>query len=211
MKFPESTLAHYWIDPLDKPANLGIEIGGSAHNPFTFKTKLNVDYSDSLDTIYKQEEIKLCGEALPVNIVAFGDELPFTDGQLSYVINSHLFEHLPNPIRALLEWWRILKPGGIIYSVVPFRDAAPQDVKRSVTTLGHLVADYFYGRDYETHPVAEGYDKYGHYHVYTLDSYLRLIDLVNEIPDSSMFEVVDMLKTCDKVPNGFVVVLKAIK
>ena len=39
MKFKESALAHRLLDGLE-----GIEIGGSAHNPFGLKTR-NVDYS----------------------------------------------------------------------------------------------------------------------------------------------------------------------
>jgi hypothetical protein len=64
LKFKESLLAHKLLDGLE-----GIEIGGSAHNPFGLKTR-NVDYTDKMDTVFKQAEIEMCGDALPVDIVA---------------------------------------------------------------------------------------------------------------------------------------------
>ncbi len=64
MKFKESQIAHKYLDGLK-----GIEIGGSAHNPFGLNT-INIDISDS--EIFKQEQKKLCGEILKVDIVAPG-------------------------------------------------------------------------------------------------------------------------------------------
>ena len=58
MKFRESTLAHNYLDGL-----VGIEIGGSAHNAFGLKTR-NVDYTADMNTVYKQAEVKMCGEAM---------------------------------------------------------------------------------------------------------------------------------------------------
>ncbi len=52
--FPESSLAHKYC--LGK----GLEIGGSAHNPFGLHT-MNVDFTDSLETEFKKEEIRQCG------------------------------------------------------------------------------------------------------------------------------------------------------
>lgn len=54
-KAKENTLAHQLLKVLR-----GIEIGTSAHNPFGLNT-LNVDYTDDYTTVYKKEEISLCG------------------------------------------------------------------------------------------------------------------------------------------------------
>ena len=53
----------------------------------------------------------------------YGDatELPFRDNSLDYVVTSHVLEHVPNPVKALAEWYRVLRPGGIIYCLVPDR------------------------------------------------------------------------------------------
>ncbi|MGD1883608.1 MAG: methyltransferase domain-containing protein [Paracoccaceae bacterium] len=40
-------------------------------------------------------------------------------GQFDYVISSHNFEHLPNPIKFLQGCQRILKPGGMLIMAVP--------------------------------------------------------------------------------------------
>ena len=80
MKFKDSALAHKYLDELK-----GIEIGGSAHNPFNLDT-LNVDYTDDMDTVFKQAEEKICGEKMPVDIVASGDNLPLKDESVDFVI-----------------------------------------------------------------------------------------------------------------------------
>jgi len=41
--------------------------------------------------------------------IALGDELPFKDSSLDYVLSSHVIEHFFNPIKALLEWNRVIK------------------------------------------------------------------------------------------------------
>ena len=113
MKFKESALAHKLLDGLE-----GIEIGGSAHNSFGLKTR-NVDYRDGM-TIYKEEEIRQCGQVLPVDILAPGDELPLADNSVDFVLSSHVIEHFPDPIKALKEWRRVVRPGGDILFVNHF-------------------------------------------------------------------------------------------
>ena len=55
--FPESALAHKYC------VGKGLEIGGCATNPFGLNT-LNVDFTDSMDTVFKKEEIRLRGSLL---------------------------------------------------------------------------------------------------------------------------------------------------
>lgn len=133
MKFRESKLAHKYLDGL-----VGLEIGGSAHNPFGLNTK-NVDYTADLDTVFKQEEIKLCGEALKVDIVAPGDQLPVPDNSQDFVISSHVIEHFFDPIKALKEWLRVVKPGGYIFVIGPHKERT-FDKERSRTSLRELLS-----------------------------------------------------------------------
>ena len=77
MKFKDSILAHKYLDNLN-----GIEIGGSAHNPFHLPVCVNVDFTRSMDTIFKQAEQVLCGEKLKVDVVADACDLPFKNGSL---------------------------------------------------------------------------------------------------------------------------------
>ena len=73
-------------------------------------------------TVFKQEEIKLCGEALPVDIVSPGDQLPLEDNSVDFVVSSHVIEHFPDPIKALSEWYRVVKPGGYLYIIAPHKE-----------------------------------------------------------------------------------------
>lgn len=54
------------------------------------------------------------------DIVCSGDDLNmFDDNSLDYVVQRHNLEHYQDPIKALQEWVRVLKPGGILGMVVP--------------------------------------------------------------------------------------------
>lgn len=62
------------------------------------------------------------------------------EGTYDAVLSSHVLEHLANPLAALAEWRRVVRPGGYVLLIVPHRDAT-FDHRRPVTTLDHLRAD----------------------------------------------------------------------
>jgi len=66
-------------------------------------------------------------------------EIP--SGNYDFVLSSHMLEHTANPLRALAEWKRVLRPGGALVLVVPARDGA-FDHLRPITTMAHLVEDF---------------------------------------------------------------------
>jgi SAM-dependent methyltransferase len=70
--------------------------------------------------------------------------LPFHDHSLDYVIASHVLEHVANPIAALAEWYRVVRPGGIIYVVVPDRRRT-WDRHRPLSPVDHMLQDYLAG------------------------------------------------------------------
>jgi SAM-dependent methyltransferase len=54
------------------------------------------------------------------DIVASGDNLyMFTDQSFDYIVQRHNLEHYQDPVKALQEWYRLLKPGGILGMVIP--------------------------------------------------------------------------------------------
>ena len=57
------------------------------------------------------------------------------------ILSSHNIEHIANPIKALYEWKRVLKPDGYMLLIVPHKDRT-FDHKRPLTTFEHIIEDY---------------------------------------------------------------------
>lgn len=186
MKFRTSKLATELLSGLS-----GIEIGGSAHNPFELDTK-NVDYTREI-TSYKEEEIKLCGEYLAVDIVSSGDDLPLEDESQDFVISSHVIEHFWRPIAAIKEWHRVTKKGGYIFMIVPHKERT-FDKDRPIT-----YADEIIKREGQPMPETNRPDR--HWSVWDTQSFVELCQKMN-------WNIHTVQDTDDKVGNGFTVVLK---
>jgi SAM-dependent methyltransferase len=186
MKFPESALAHKYLDGLR-----GIEIGGAAHNSFGLNT-LNVDRLGSLDTHFKVAERDLCGEAMPVDIVAEGNKLPFPDKSYDFVISSHVIEHFYNPISALLEWARVAKK--YLFIIVPHRQRT-FDADKELTKIIDL------HNRHHSKVVVE--DEYRGEHQTFFEPHN-----FNELCVLCGLNVVEIQDPDDKVGNGFTFVIK---
>ena len=138
--FPESRLAHQLLDGLE-----GLEIGPAAHNPFGLKTRnvgLAADRDDFDYEFFKQSQLEMCGSFAAIDISADAANIPVPDDSTDFVLHSHVWEHLPNPLIALDEWVRITRSGGHLFVIVPKRDAAASDKDRPVTSLPSLVQLY---------------------------------------------------------------------
>ncbi len=75
---------------------------------------------------------RLIGEAGALTEVA--------DDSYDALLGSHVIEHLANPLGALGEWQRVVRPGGQLLLVVPHRDGT-FDHRRPATTLEHMRDD----------------------------------------------------------------------
>jgi SAM-dependent methyltransferase len=58
-----------------------------------------------------------------------------------FLISSNCLEHIANPIKAMLEWVRIIKPNAMILLILPNKDYC-FDHNRTVTLYSHLKEDY---------------------------------------------------------------------
>ncbi|MFA9261986.1 MAG: methyltransferase domain-containing protein [Undibacterium sp.] len=189
--FPESKLAHRYLDGL-----VGIEIGASAHNPFGLNTQ-NVDIADEFNrSTYKKRELHISGEVAPIDIVAPGDALPLPDASIDFVVSSHVLEHFPDPIKALIEWYRVVKPEGYIFMIVPHRERT-FDRDKQPTTLVELQ-----GRQ-SGNLIAEPDPETGHCSYWVTEDVLELVRSIG-----LDWSLVDFQDTDDKIGNGFTIVLR---
>jgi len=190
----------------------GIELGASAHNRFDLIGSRN---ASPYEGIFRKEfefhakiQDELCGAHALADIHVENHQLPLPDHSLDYVISSHVVEHLPDVISAFVEWDRVLKYGGIVFMIVPLRDALPEDRDRPLTTLDDIWDDYKIKHTVATHPI-EGVPggQGGHYHVFTLDLMVELIQsLVAESLINWKIEVTEAKDS--KVGNGFTVIAR---
>jgi len=204
VNFPDSNLAHKYLDMLK-----GIEIGGAAHNSFHLPNCINVDYTDDMNTVFKLGEEELCGEKMKVDVVAQGDDLPFEDESQDYVISSHVMEHFFDPIKALKEWYRVIKPGGFIFIIAPTHYSLAGET-RPCTKLQELI-DRHEGKlkkedvDMDTLGTFAGkgapMNEHGHWSVWDLVDFLPICEYLG-------YKVVESLEKDDKVRNGFCVVVQ---
>jgi len=204
MKFKDSVMAHKYLDNLK-----GVEIGAASHNPFNLPDCINVDYSDKTDTLFSRGEFKLCGEYAKVDVVAEGDDLPFEDESYDYVISSHVIEHFFDPIAAIEEWFRVIKPGGYIFIIAPKQKALRGETRDCThyTELldrhsGKMTRDQVDMRGYQTSTVT-GIEmrERGHWSVWNLRDFMQLCVHMR-------WKMAEARETDDKVGNGFTVILQ---
>lgn len=99
-----------------------------------------------ISPIYVDKFNQFAGKKCLADYPGEASRLPFYDCALDYVVNSHVIEHLANPVSALVEWERVLKPGGYVYMVVPDRRFT-FDRNRALTSPEHMIEDYLTGKD----------------------------------------------------------------
>ncbi len=177
------TLKKQRLEYLNGPAlyckGKGIEIGSGGRH--TVKGSLLVDIVDDFSS-HNRYKVDYSQDA---------HSLPdLKDSELDYVCSSNVLEHLTNPIKAILEWLRILKPGGIIWLKIPDKRKT-FDSTRERTKLEHLIADFEndVAVDDPTHIVDHNKNSspprnethpYVHNHVWISDDIMELFGYINK-------------------------------
>lgn len=129
-----------------------------------------------------------------VDIVFDTNEPPLASlasASVDTVFSSHSLEHSSNPIAALMDYLRVLRPGGIVYTIIPNKKYT-YDRKRALTQVEVLIDKYLNDRwgytldeyrdvyaNTESHEVYDNHteadivqafeDADGHHHIYVYD------------------------------------------
>jgi predicted SAM-dependent methyltransferase len=83
-----------------------------------------------------------------VDILADGERLEsIADQSQDFVIANHFIEHCQDPIAAILNMFRVLKPTGVLYLAIPDKRNS-FDSERPVTPLSHLLRDHTEGPEW---------------------------------------------------------------
>lgn len=81
------------------------------------------------------------------------EALSFPDGSIDLITSNDVLEHVNNPIQALREIFRVLKPGGVVFITIPFHAYRFGTVRRAELINGELI--YYYPPIYHGNPLSE--------------------------------------------------------
>jgi SAM-dependent methyltransferase len=121
----------------------GIEIGALSR-PLQTHARMKVRYVDRHDLSElraEYHELHLFPFTAP-DIVDDAHTLgTLPDASEDFLIAAHLLEHMRDPIGALEAWCRVVRPGGLVYLILPDKRAT-FDRFRERTPLAHMIEDY---------------------------------------------------------------------
>ena len=103
----------------------------------------NCDFSKS-NVWANHQEAFLFHEAKPPGKSMFLEGsalLGVPDATYDVLLSSHNLEHIANPVKALREWQRVAKPGGVLVLVLPYCRAT-FDHRRNPTPVAHMLQDF---------------------------------------------------------------------
>jgi SAM-dependent methyltransferase len=207
MKFKYMNLAFKYCQ------GFGVEFGPGSQNPFHLDNCLKIAPSDGVRYVYENdlndfnnyadEQKKISNSVVEIDMVGDMQNIPLNDCILDYVLSSHVIEHEPNPIKAFLSISKKLSSNGVAFFIFPKRNQVEIDAVRPLTTMNQFIDSY--NRD--INPLtAEGAHR-THYCVYSLQSFIRLINWCNLFVDLN-WKIEAIEESDSKVGNGHTVVVR---
>ena len=193
---PKSALITKYLGEL-----YGIEIGRGAQRDYGLNT-LNVD--GEFHDIFNEEQVKF-GAVSPakVDIVADASSIPLADSTQSFIFSSHVFEHLVDPIAALIEWYRLVKNKGYVAIVIPNMSATKEDSAHGLSTLGEIIVLYQSEVKMDTNHLA-------HITVWSLES-MRVLLAYGKSKGYWNYNEVASADPDDHTGDGFAIILEVVK
>lgn len=98
-------------------------------------------YCDRANTIFLDKHTQNRDGMPDPDIVSDASSVPVPDDHFDFLLSSHCLEHCPNTLKTLYEWKRVIKPGGILFLVLPHAERT-FDRHRQLTTLEHHIRDF---------------------------------------------------------------------
>lgn len=113
-----------------RPHDLGVEIGTGEQTiaPLT-RTKLTDAFKDHAGAN------SIATEFFPA------EKIPYNEQTFDFILSEHVLEHLPDPIRALREWYRVMNEGGHLFLFMPHPERC-FDKDRQTSTIEQMKAAY---------------------------------------------------------------------
>lgn len=121
----------------------GLEIG-ALHNPLPVPPRARVRYVDRLanNDLRRQYPDLATLPLVPINVLDDGERLTtIPDESQDFVIANHFLEHCEDPIATVTNFFRVMRPGGVLYMAVPDMRYT-FDKNRPITPLEHLIDDH---------------------------------------------------------------------
>jgi len=180
----------------------GIEVGGPS--PIFKKNGILPVYPlfESIDLcnfVKSNEKIKYVCDAIDLSFIP--------SNKYDFLLSSHVIEHFTNPLKALIEWKRVISEGGISLIIIPHKDGS-YDHNRPVSSLAHFIEDFNNNTppsdrthlseiveltDIILHPYANNIESYknyaiegygsrnrnAHQHVFNTESAVEMINYIN--------------------------------
>jgi predicted SAM-dependent methyltransferase len=121
----------------------GIEIG-ALHMPLPLPPHAKIKYVDYIPVHKLREQYPELKELplVKVGIVDNGERLTkVKNSSVDFIIANHFLEHCQDPIGTILNFYKKLRPGGILYMAIPDKRYT-FDMYRPLTGYKHLIEEY---------------------------------------------------------------------
>jgi SAM-dependent methyltransferase len=209
------------IEILYQLSGVGIEVGALS-NPLFLPKAEKVFYADIVDEATLKSDLENLGffgynsrkfvsitYFISLNGVSFPD---IADNTFDFVVSSHSLEHSSNPICNLVDYIRVVRVGGLVYTRIPNKDFT-YDKNRSSTDPQKLIQKFVNKQfgfelgefiemvsnslnevyfDYNQEDIYSQYVKQnGHHHIYVYDlnNIIKLIDYIIDITECKLIYI----------------------